>query len=87
MTRRVDFQLTEEQLKELEQAINSSEHPEVRQRAIAIRLLGLGHHPEKVAEMVMVKANTCGGYFAGPPLIQATMPHAGSRDANRLTRE
>jgi transposase len=58
MTRRVDFQLTDEQLKELEQAINSSEHPEVRQRAIAIRLLGLGHHPEKVAEMVMVKANT-----------------------------
>ncbi|MCC7446959.1 MAG: transposase [Anaerolineae bacterium] len=54
----MNFQLSDEQLNELEQGINSSEHPEVRQRAIAIRLLGLGYHPEKVAEMGMVKSNT-----------------------------
>jgi hypothetical protein len=58
MTRRVDFQRTDEQLAGQEQAINSAMYPEVRQRAIAIRLLGLGLHPDKVAEMVMVKANT-----------------------------
>jgi transposase len=58
MTRRVNFQLTDEQLAELEQAINSSVQPEVRQRAIAIRVLGLGYHPEQVAEMVMVNASS-----------------------------
>jgi transposase len=42
----------------LEDAINGSERPEVRQRGIAIRLLGLGLHPEAVAQMVMVSANT-----------------------------
>jgi hypothetical protein len=38
MSRRVDFTLNDEQLAEIEQAINYSPHPEVRQRAIAIRL-------------------------------------------------
>jgi transposase len=58
MSRRVNFTLTPEQLAEIEQAINHSEFPEVRQRAIAIRLLHLGQHPEQVADAVMVKANT-----------------------------
>ena len=58
MNRRVSFQLNETQLAEIEQAINSSVHPEVRQRAIAIRLLHLGQHPEQVAEVVLVSANT-----------------------------
>jgi len=58
MSRRIEFTLNEEQLSELEEAINYSVHPEVRQRAVALRLLHLGHHPEEVAEMVMVSANT-----------------------------
>jgi transposase len=58
MSRRVDFTLTDEQLAELEQAINYSPYPEVRQRAVGLRLLHLGYKPEQVAEMVMVKAGT-----------------------------
>jgi hypothetical protein len=42
----MSFMLTEAQLAELEQAINSSPYPEVRQRAIAVRMLHLGQHPE-----------------------------------------
>lgn len=58
MSRRIDFTLTAEQLAELEQAINSSPYPEVRQRAIAIRMLHLGQHPEPVGAMVLVTSNT-----------------------------
>jgi transposase len=58
MSRRIDFTLTTEQLAELEQAIQSSPHAEVRQRAIAIRMLHLGQHPEQVGEMVLVTSNT-----------------------------
>jgi len=58
MSRRVNFQLNDEQLAEIEQAINQSVPPEVRQRAIAIRLLHLGQKPEAGADVVMVSANT-----------------------------
>lgn len=58
MTRRVDFTLTSEQLTEIEEAINHSPHPEVRQRAIAIRLLHRGYKPEEVAELIAGTANT-----------------------------
>jgi transposase len=58
MSRRIDFTVTEDQLSELEQAINTSPYPEVRQRAIAVRMLHLGQHPERVAEAVMVTSNT-----------------------------
>lgn len=58
MSRRVNFTLTPEQLADIEQAINYSPHPEVRQRAIAVRLLHFGHKPEQVAEMVAITANT-----------------------------
>jgi transposase len=58
MSKRLDYTLTDEQLGELEQAINSSPYPEVRQRGIAIRLLHLGQRPEQVAEAVMVTSNT-----------------------------
>jgi len=50
--------MTTDELAEIEQAINYSPHPEVRQRAIALRLLHLGHKPEAVAEMVAITANT-----------------------------
>lgn len=58
MSRRVDFTLTEEQRAAVEQAMNHSPRPEVRQRATAIRLLHLGHKPEEVAEMLAVVAST-----------------------------
>ena len=58
MSKRLNYQLTEAELGELEQAINSSPYPEVRQRAIAIRLLHLGQRPEQVAQVVMVTSNT-----------------------------
>jgi putative transposase len=58
MSRRVNFTLTDEQLAEIEQAINYSPHPEVHQRAIAIRLLHLGYKPDQVAELVAITANT-----------------------------
>ena len=58
MSRNINYTLTEEQLIEVEQAINSSSHPEVRQRAIALRLLHLGQSPQQVAEGVMVTSNT-----------------------------
>jgi transposase len=58
MSRRVDFTLTNEQLANVEHAMNHSPLPEVRQRATAIRLLHLGHKPEAVAEIVAVVAST-----------------------------
>jgi len=58
MSRRLDYKVTEEQLAELEQAINRSPYPEVRQRAIAIRLQHVGQHPEQVAQVVLVTSNT-----------------------------
>ena len=58
MGKRLDYTLTAEQLGELEQAINSSPYPEVRQLAIAIRLLHLGQTPEQVATAVMVTSKT-----------------------------
>ena len=58
MSRLIDFSLTAEQLGAVEQAVNHDQRPEVRQRAIAIRLLHLGHAPEAVAEMLAVAPST-----------------------------
>ena len=58
MSKRLNYSLTEEQLAEIEQAINGSAYPEVRQRAIALRLLHLGQSPEQVAQIVLVTSNT-----------------------------
>lgn len=54
MSRHIDFKLNEQQQAEIEQAMNHSELPEVRQRATAIRLLHLGYEPEQVGEMLAV---------------------------------
>ncbi|MCI0710728.1 MAG: helix-turn-helix domain-containing protein [Chloroflexi bacterium] len=58
MSRRIDFTLTEEQWAAIEQAMNHSPLPEVRQRATAIRLLHVGHPPQDVAQMLAVAAGT-----------------------------
>ncbi len=58
MKRKINYSLTPEQLAEVEQSINGSPYPEVRQRAIAIRLLHLGQSPQQVAQIVLVTSNT-----------------------------
>jgi transposase len=58
MNRRIDYTLNSIELAEIEQAISSSPYPEVRQRAIAIRLLHLGQSPSQVAQAVLVTTNT-----------------------------
>jgi transposase len=54
MAKSNSYKLTDEQLAEIEQAMNQAKKPEVRQRATAIRLLHLGHAPGEVAEMMAV---------------------------------
>lgn len=51
MPKRIDFRLTEEQVRVLDEAINHAPEPEVRQRAMAIKALHLGQSAETVAEM------------------------------------
>jgi transposase len=58
MSRNLNFTLTDEEQAALEQAITGSPLAEVRQRAIAIRLLHLGQSPQQVAEAVLVTSNT-----------------------------
>jgi transposase-like protein len=58
MGKRLHYTLSDKELAVLEEAINHAPEPEVRQRAIAIRLLHLGQTPEQVAQAVMVTSNT-----------------------------
>jgi transposase len=82
MGKRLNYTLTQEQLDELEEFITSSPYPEVRQRAIAIRLLHLGQSPEQVAEAVMVTSNTI---YAWHKRCRA-QGGAGLRDGHRTGR-
>jgi transposase len=52
MARRIDFTLTNEELKALDQAIKRDRRTGVSRRATAVRLLHLGHKPAQVAEML-----------------------------------
>lgn len=54
MPKRLNFQLTEEQVKQVEQAKRKDKRAEVRQRATAVHLLHLGHEPPMVGEMLSV---------------------------------
>jgi DNA-directed RNA polymerase specialized sigma24 family protein len=54
MPKRIDFQLTDEEVQRLDEAINHAPEPEVRQRAMGLKLLHLGHTPEEVAQMLAV---------------------------------
>jgi hypothetical protein len=47
---RTEYQLKPKELAEIEKAIRQDKRAEVRQRAIAIRLLHLGQKPGAVAE-------------------------------------
>jgi transposase len=55
---RIKYQLTPEELAEIEKAIKQDKRSEVRQRATAIRLLHLKYRPETVAEQQMVSLPT-----------------------------
>jgi transposase len=57
-----EYQLSEEDLQVIEQAIRQDKRPEVRQRCMAIRLLHLGHKPGEVAEMHAVSKPTIYGW-------------------------
>jgi len=58
MPKSLDFTLTEDDLKQVIQAIKSDKRPEVRQRAMGLRLLHEGHSPKEVAELMAVSQPT-----------------------------
>ena len=58
MSKKLNFTLNEEQLAEIEQTINGSAYPEVRQSAIALHLTNLGHLPEQVDQGILVTSDT-----------------------------
>jgi transposase len=64
MTKALDYHLTEEELEAIETAIHHDKRAEVRQRCTVIRLLHLGHKPDKVAEMYAVSKPSIYGWFA-----------------------
>jgi len=54
MPKRLNFQLSEEQVMQVEQAKRKDKRAEVRQRATAVHLLHLKHEPTEVGEMLSV---------------------------------
>src|SRR5215208_7538275 len=55
---RTVYQLKRKELATIERAMRQDQRAEVRQRAMVIRLLHLGHKPEAVAEQQMVSVPT-----------------------------
>ena len=58
MPKKITFQLTEEDLREIVKAIKHDKRPEVRQRAMGLRLLHEGKPPKEVAEFLSVSQPT-----------------------------
>jgi putative transposase len=58
MPKNLTFQLTEESLREIVKAIKHDKRPEVRQRAMGLRLLHEGKAPKEVAELLSVSQPT-----------------------------
>jgi transposase len=58
MPKKLRFQLTEEGLREIAEAIKRDKRPEVRQRAMGLRLLHEGKAPQDVAEFLSVSQPT-----------------------------
>lgn len=54
MPKQLNFQLDEASLKQVSQAIKHDKRPEVRQRAMGLRLLHQGQSPQEVAEFMSV---------------------------------
>src|SRR5215212_5232630 len=55
---RTEYHLKAKELVKIEKAIRQDKRAEVRQRALAIHLLHLGHKPEAVAEQQLVSVPT-----------------------------
>jgi len=58
MPKALSFQLTEADLREVVEAIKHDKRPEVRQRAMGVRLLHEGKTPREVAEFLSVSQPT-----------------------------
>jgi putative transposase len=58
MPKKLNFQLDETALKIIVSAIKHDKRPEVRQRAMGLRLLHEGHAPQEVAEIMSVSQPT-----------------------------
>jgi transposase len=58
-----DYQLSEQELAAIENAIRRDNRPGVRQRCIVIRLLHLGHKPEEIAVMQAVSKPTIYSWY------------------------
>ena len=64
MAERKIYQKTDEEVEILEHAIRHDKRPEVRQRATAIHMLHLGHHPTEVAKTMAVSLPTLYNWHA-----------------------
>ena len=58
MPKSLNFTRSEEELERIAKAIKSDKRPEVRQRAMGLRLLHEGHSPQEVAELSSVSPPT-----------------------------
>ena len=58
MPKTIDFTLTKQDLKIIVEGIKTDKRPEVRQRAMGIRLLHEGHKPKEVAKLMSVSQPT-----------------------------
>ena len=54
MAKRLTFKLSEEELEQIAESIKHDKRPEVRQRAMGLRLLHEGQSPKEVAELMFV---------------------------------
>jgi transposase len=64
MAERLKYEKTDDEVKILEHAIRHDGRPEVRQRAMAIRMLHLGNHPTQVAHTMAVSLPTLYNWHA-----------------------
>jgi transposase len=63
MPKALNFTMNQEELEEIAQAINHHKRPEVRQRAMGLRLLHEGQRPEEVAKFMDVSMPTVYSWY------------------------
>ena len=64
MPKKIDYQLSEDELDQMEKAQRTSPDPRVRQRATGLRLLHFGKKPAEVAELLNVSRATVSNWHA-----------------------
>ena len=64
MAKRIKYQVSDNDLKQLEEAQRRNVNPRVRQRATGIRLLHVGKKPQEVAELLNVSLGTVYNWHA-----------------------